>query len=132
LTWAQFGDSEDSTAFDCLLQALQEAQNAQPQQQQPPTGQQLLQPEEAASLVRAALHSRNDKFLQVFCEQLQQLQLLPGDAVVALLQEAVELGAWGALRCMRCSLPGAVQVMEAGLVQGLQELISLHDQMHST
>ncbi|WIA16044.1 hypothetical protein OEZ85_012773 [Tetradesmus obliquus] len=77
-------------------------QQHQQQQQQQPTVQQLLQPEEAASLIRAALHSRNEECLQVFCEQLQQLRHLSREAVRALLQEAVD-------------------VMEAGLVAGLQD-----------
>jgi hypothetical protein len=90
----------------------------QPQPQLPPAVQQLLQPEEAASLVTLALRSSNEELLQVLCEQLQALQLLPSDAVRGLLQEAVDLGAWGALRVMRSSLPGAVQVVKAGLVTG--------------
>jgi hypothetical protein len=111
-----------------------------PQQQPAPavhpafTVQQLLQPEEAATLVRAALHGnelngwRKLQILQALCEQLQSLRHLSSDAVKALVQEAVELGAWDALRCMRSSLPGAMQVMEAGLVAGVEELLNLEEQ----
>jgi hypothetical protein len=96
-----------------------------------PSVQQLLQPEQAASLVRAALHSRDMQILQAFCRQLQQLRQLKSDAVRALLQEAVDVGSWDALRVMRSSLPGAVQVMGAGLVEGLQEPRKLHGDCHT-
>jgi hypothetical protein len=88
--------------------------------------QQLLQPEEAASLVKAALHSHDVRVLQELCRQLQQLRHLKSDAVRALVQEAVDVGSWDALRVMRSSLPGAVQVMQPGLVEGLLELRQLH------
>jgi hypothetical protein len=92
------------------------------------TTAQQLQPAEAARVVKLALHSGDITVLQATCKQLQPLRLASTATVVALVQEAVDVGSWDVLRVMRSSLPGAVQVVQAGLVEGLQELLELEVQ----
>jgi hypothetical protein len=92
------------------------------------TTAQQLQPAEAVRVVKLALHSGDISILEAICQQLQPLRLASTATVVALVQEAVDLGSWDALRVLRSSLPGAVQVMGAGLVEGLQELLDLEVQ----
>jgi hypothetical protein len=82
---------------------------------------QQLQPADTAQVAKLALHSGDSSVLQASCMQLQPLRLVTTATVQALVQEAVELGSWDGLRVMRSSLPGAVQVVQGGLVEGLQE-----------